>query len=254
VDGQTYYLNDSDQYAQLGATAHDGCLAAVLSGPSWEVVHAAKGCRDKMETVYALSLADNGKTRIGITRRFYGTDFEAKNKFFSELPPEERRRYFQEIVSGVAQGARAVGDLTTSFNQYPGLEQFTVEVDHYAVVDGKYLYFDLPFSPSLFPTGADRRMLPLFLSREGERTVRTEINLPPEFRHLVIAPKTEEIEAPCGGGRARITSESGAGKYVITHDFETAPAIVPPKDYAALLKVGSTLGKKGFKTFLLEAE
>src|SRR5207249_8977914 len=135
-----------------------------------------------------------------------------KNRYFSELPPEERKRYHQEIVSDVAQGARPVGDLTTTFGTYPGVEQFTVEVDHFSVVDGRYSYFDLPFTPSLFPPGADARTLPLFISQQNERKVRTEINLPPGFQQVAIAPKSESLEAPDGSGTVRITSSDAGGK------------------------------------------
>ncbi|MGA2174551.1 MAG: DUF3857 domain-containing protein [Verrucomicrobiota bacterium] len=254
VDGQDYYLNDTDQYAQLGSTSSDGELGLVLSSQRCEVIRAARGCADKMETVYTLSPDDTGKTRIGVTRRYYGENYDAMNRYFSELPPEERRRYFQEIVTGVAQGARPVGDLKTQFDSYPGLEQFTVEVDHYSVVDGNYFYFDLPFKPSLLPAGADRRTLPLFIAHPSDNAVRTEIAWPAGFRRVIIAPKSETLDEPDGAGEARIASNEAAGKWVITHQLETAPAIVNPKDYPALLKVESALGRKDSKVFLLEKD
>jgi transglutaminase-like putative cysteine protease len=252
LNGTTYYLNDTDQYSRLGSTAFDGRLGIVLATGNFDVIKAANGCQDKTETVYSLSLTDDGRTRLGVTRQYYGTQYNGKNRYFSELPPEERRRYFQQIVSGVAQGARPLGDLTTKFDTYPGTEEFNVEIDNYAVVDGKYLYFDLPFSPSLFPAGADRRTLPLFISHQSETTVRTEIELPPGFRHLLMAPQSEDLEVPCGGGKALVTSKDADGKHIITHTFEISPTIIDPKQYAALLKVESALGRKSSRVFLLE--
>jgi transglutaminase-like putative cysteine protease len=252
LDGENYYLNDTDQYAKLGSTSYDGRLGFVLSSQSCELIQAAKGCADKTETDYTLTVSDNGKTRIGVTRHYFGGNFGGKNHYFSELPPEERRRYYQEIVSGMAQGARSVGDLITQFDTYPGLEQYTVDIDNYSVVDGNYLYFDLPFTPSLLAAGADRRSLPMYISWHSENTVRTEIELPPGFRHVVIAPKSENLSEPDGGGTARITSTENAGKYVMTDDFEITPAIISPRDYSALLKVESTLGRKSSTVFLLE--
>ena len=175
VDGAAYYLNDTDQYAKLGSTSFDGWLGLVLSSQACDVIHALPGCENKIETDYALAPDNSGRTRLSVTRRYYGANFNEKNRYFSELPPEERRRYFQEIVSALAQGARAVGDLTTRFDTYPGLEQFTADVDNYSVLDGNYFYFDLPFTPSLFPVGADRRALPLFIARGSDYAVRTEI-------------------------------------------------------------------------------
>ncbi len=254
VDGAAYYLNDTDQYAKLGSTAFDGRLALVLSSQASEVIHAVPGCENKMETDYTMAPDNTGRTRVSVTRRYYGANYNEKNRYFSELPPEERRRYFQEIVSGLAQGARAVGDLTTRFAAYPGLEQFTADVDNYSVLDGNFFYFDLPFTPSLLPAGADRRALPLFLSRRSDNRVRTEIELPPGFRHVVMAPGCETLDAPDGSGKAEISSTNHAGMWSITHEFETAPAVIPPPDYSALLKVESALGRKSGKVFLLEKE
>jgi transglutaminase-like putative cysteine protease len=254
VEGAAYYLNDTDQYAKLGSTSFDSRLGVVLSSQASEVIHALRGCENKIETDYTLAPDNTGRTRLSVTRRYYGADFNEKNRYFSELPPEERRRYFQEIVSALAQGARAVGDLTTRFDSYPGLEQFTADVDNYSVLDGNYFYFDLPFTPSLFPVGADRRALPLFISRGSDYAVRTEIELPPGFHRVVMAPGSETLDAPDGSGTAKITSTDSAGKLVITDEFETAPAIIPPPDYAAMLRVESTLGRKSAKAFLLEKD
>jgi len=253
-EGEDYYLNDTDQYARLGSTFYDGRLAIALANQSFVVVKAARNCEDKHDTVYRLVLSDTGKTQVRISRHYYGTEYNGKHRFFAELPPEERRRYFQEIVSGVAQGARPVGELTTDFNAYPGVEQFTVEVNNYSVVDGKYLYFDLPFRPSLFPAGTDRRSLPLFISHASESTVRTEIELPAKFRQRVIVPQNADLDGPEGGGKARITSSEADGKYIITHQFETSPAIIAPEDYAAMLKIESALGRKSSRVFLLQED
>ena len=253
VDGETYYLNDTDQYAKLGATSYDGREAIVLSTQKPEIIHAAKDCEDKSETDYTLSISDNGRTQVGVTRHYYGDYYGGKNRYFSELPPEERRRYFQEIVSDVAQGARPVGDLKTQFDTYPGLEQFTVDVDNYSVVDGKYLYFDIPFTPSLFAVGADRRALPLYLTSTDRNTIRTEIELPQGFRREVIAPQSRDLDVPDGGGTARIVSTETPGKFVITDEFDTLPAIIDPRDYSALLKVESTLERKSSKVFLFSS-
>jgi hypothetical protein len=217
-----------------------------------ETVRAAKNCEDKMETVYTLSLDGSGKTQLGISRHYFGTEYNAKRRFFSELPPEERRRYFQEVVSGVTQGAQPAGDLTTQFDTYPGVEQFAVQVDNYAVLDGKYLYFDLPFTPSFLPAMTDHRSLPLFISHHNENTVRTEIELPASFKQVVIAPTGRELTVPDGGGVARTVSKNEDGKFVLTHDFETWPAIIDPKDYGQLLKVESTLGQRASRAFLLQ--
>jgi hypothetical protein len=84
--------------------------------------------------------------------------------------------------------------------------------------------------------------------------VRTEIELPPGFRHVVMAPGSETFDAPDGSGKAEITSTDGGRKWAITHEFKTAPSIIPPVDYTALMKIESALGQKSGKVFLLEKD
>jgi transglutaminase-like putative cysteine protease len=252
ADGETYYLNDTDQYAQLGSTAHNEKLAIVPATQTFETVKAAKDCQNKSDLFFSLTLSDSGKARITIKRQYFGMEFNAKKKFIAELPPEEKKRYFQEMISGMAQGAKPVGELKTQFDSYPGSEEFTVELDHYCVVDGKNYYFDLPFTPSLMGAGADRRALPLFMPGTSDKTIRTEINLPPGFQRLVIAPADEKLELPAGAGSAVASRTSAPGQYTITYQFETAPAIISASDYPSVLKLESMLGKKSARVFLLE--
>ena len=251
VDGETYYLNDTDQYAQPGTTAHDGRLGIALDRCHLETLHAAKDCGNRTETFCTLSLADNGRARLGIRQCYFGTGFNGKNRYFSELPPEERRRYFQEIVAQVSQGARPVGGLTTRFDTYPGTEEYTVEIDNYAVADGKYFYFDLPIAPSLFPAGADRGVLPLFITHGSHTTVKTKINLPPGFRRTTIAPKNVTLKTAGGTAKTTLVNRHGT-QCVITHELETWPAIVSPKDYPSLLQAESALRQKSARVFLIE--
>jgi transglutaminase-like putative cysteine protease len=255
LDGTTYYLNDTDQYAELGSTPHDDRLGIDLSSQAYETITAAKDRDDRTDTVYTMSLADNGKLRMGITQKFYGGDYNARNRYFSELRPEERKHYFQELVSGVAQGAQAVGDLTTQFESYPGTVQYTVDLDNYAVVDGSYLYFNLPFTPSLFELpGGDQRTLPFMLLNNEKMRTRTEIELPPGFQGVVIAPKSDCLQAPAGAGTAQMSSTTTTGQFTQTDDFEISPAIIAPEEYPALLKVESALEKKSARVFLLQKD
>lgn len=251
VDGQAYYLNDTDQYAKLGTIAHANRLGFALADDELMQIKPAPDCGETAETDYTLQLSNDGQAQIGITQRYYGSAYNTRKRYFAELPPEERRRYFQEIVSGVAQGARPVGELVTRFDGYPGVEQFNVTVDHYAVVDGQYFYFDLPFTPSLLPMGEDTRTLPMFTGTEKHGIIKTKISLPPEFQQLVIAPTAKKLKAD-GAGSARVQVSRPAGQFDITQDLEISPAIVSPADYPALLKAEATLREKSGRTFLLQ--
>lgn len=253
VDGQDYYFNDTDQYAHLGTTASNGKLALTLPDQEFVTINVPKGDANRIETDYAVSIAKDGKAKIEISRWFYGQTYNDNNEFFSELPPEEREHYFQEAVSRVAQGARPVSDLTTKFDTYPGLEKFSVQMDNFAVADGKFFYFNLPFTASLFDTLADHRALPLYVPEADENDFRAEIELPGGYHETGIAPKNEKLVAP-GGSEARVTESNDGDKCVVTEQLETLPGIIKPKNYSDLLNMQSALGQKSATTFLLEQE
>jgi|CZKI01.1.fsa_nt_gi transglutaminase-like putative cysteine protease len=249
---ESYYCNDTDQYARLGATPHDGDLGITLADQSLGTIRAARGDENRLAESYRMSVDDAGRVRMQIRREYFGTGYGEKNKFFSELPPEERRRYFQEAVSGVAQGARPVGDLSTNFDGYPGVEQFTVEIDHYAVVDGKYLYFDLPYALRLFPANTDRHTLPLLIRAPLLETVHAQIELPAGFRRVVIAPRNEDMTAPDGAGTVHVSARASGTGWSVTQELSAKPSLVAPQDYGALLSVESALENESSRLLLLE--
>jgi transglutaminase-like putative cysteine protease len=253
VDGQDYYLNDTDQYAQLGTVAANGKLGIVLSSQSLQTIAAVPDCQNKTSTTYAMALTDNGKARITISKNYYGLAYNAKHRYFAELPPEERDRYHQKIVSDVVQGAVPVGDLTTQFDAYPGREEFTAEVDNYGVVDGKYFYFDLPFKSASFTSGADRRALPMFIPSSAQMDMRAEVTLPPGFHKMVIAPGNEDLALP-GGTTVHIAATGSDGKFIISNQLKLMPAIINPQLYPAMIHAEATMKERSATLLLLEHE
>ena len=118
----------------------------------------------------------------------------------------------------MAQGARPVGNLTTAFDTYPGLEQFSVIIDNYGIADGNYFYFNLPSIPPLLHAGADQRALPLLISQGNKNTVRVAVDLPSDFRKILIAPKSEDFRGRCRDGAPDHADNATAG-CVITDEI-----------------------------------
>jgi len=98
--------------------------------------------------------------RIKILKRYYGTDYAAKNWYFSEVTPEDRNHYFQAIVANLGQGARpwAIWSLTSKHIRGPNSSPSKWSALPF--LDGNYLYFDLPVKQGLVEAGANRRTLP----------------------------------------------------------------------------------------------
>ena len=100
--------------------------------------------------------------------------------------------------------------------------------------------------------GDDRRTLPFEIAQQSSSLTSAEITLPPGFQDIVIAPTDRTQDAPSGCGKISITATSTPGKFLLTENMETAPAIVSPADYPALLKLEAGLKKKSSSLFLLE--
>jgi hypothetical protein len=146
-----------------------------------------------------------------------------------------------------------VGELTTKFDTYPGVEEFTVEIDHYAVVDGRYFYFDLPIKPS-FSVDADQRTLPLYIDGESETWIQTKVELPPGYRSVAIAPGSLRFAAPQNAVALQISANGTEREFLVNYRLNTSPAILPPEDYPALVKLESALENKSARFFLLERD
>ena len=259
IDGAWIYLNDTDQYARLGATPHDGRAGLTLDG-ELIVVAALPGAEDRAEQSYRISLEETGRARVTFTRRYFGTGFGAFHRKFAELPPEERRRYYQERTAQLSQAAEAESDLVTDYGSYPGVEAFTVGIDRYAVRSGKYLYLALPGGlGDIFRLRADRRVNPLYRAEPMRSLTAYEIELPPATAGVLVVPADLSWDGPAGLGRVTVTQKETAGPegrviIEIRQETDMHPAVVPEENYAALLDIHRRTTHADMRTVLIELD
>jgi transglutaminase-like putative cysteine protease len=252
------YLNDTDQYAALGATGHDLRPGFELSRGRVRTIRAAPGRGERSEVAYEVRLAPDGDARITRTRRFYASAYARTKRRFAEMSPEKRRRYRQEAAAGIARSARAEGPLVTDFEGYPGTERLTVRVERYAVRDGTRLYFRLPAGlGGLLRLTADTREHPLYWAAP-RRSLASVLVVPPEgFARARIKPPGIEWNAPAKGGRVTVTvggGEKKPGALRVEYRAELLPALVPAAAYPGLLEIERKLSHPAAATVLFEAD
>ena len=247
------YLNDTNQYDELGVTSHDGYLGLVLSTGKIETIHAAKAMRNRTEIEFSIQLSETGDAAIAKTKRFYGNAFGAFHRKFAEMPPEERSRYHQEAVAGISLAAEADGDLVTRYDTYPGIENLSVKVEKFAVRDDEYLYLRLPYTlANLLGLRSDTRDNPYYWSAPRRLTVRTHIRMPDGFSRPSLKPPAIDWRAPGNSGRITVTCAAGSeNSLIVSHFVDLPPAVIDAADYDKLLDINRRLSHSEAGTILL---
>ncbi|NLF17715.1 MAG: DUF3857 domain-containing protein, partial [Lentisphaerae bacterium] len=250
------YLNDTHQYAALGSTPHDGRLGLALRRGRLERIEALEGSRDAEEVEYVIGLDAAGDAEVTYRRQSRGGLYAAENRRFSEMPPEERRRYFEEAIAGLSQSAEARSELLTDFTAQPGREGFSAWVRAMAVRDGDYLTLNLPRSlRQLMGLRADTRREPLFWSAPRRLRLAFEVVLPPEFNEVVLKPQEMVWEAPEQAGTVRTTvTRPEPGRLQVVHEVDLRPAILPAAAYPELLETHRRLSHPAAATLLLRRQ
>ncbi len=255
VEGETVYLNDSSQYAELGTSPYDHRLMLNLDNGDIEPIRVAPGKDDESHVMHEMSVSSTGE--IGLTETFsiQGTQFEHFQQTYAEMTPENRRRHYLELVSGISQSAQAVSDLTTDYATYPGKLEYSVHAPRYGVRDGDYLYFTLPADllGSLLKYRSNERTLPL--SWEGYvDSIAEYIIVLPDGYEPVIMPKNFSWQAPEGAGLVDVSVEYDplANAIRMVQIANLGPALIPADDFPDIIEAGRELAHPDMSTILLK--
>ena len=253
IDGETVYLNGSSQYAQLGTSSYNHRAMLDLSDGSTASIHVADGKEDRAHTRYELSIDSAGEAGLTGTSLMQGTAFEKFHNLYAEMTPENRRRHYLEMVSGISQSARAASDLITDYTGYPGRLEYSVHAPRYAVQDGDYLYFTVPGGfTDLIKYRSNERTLPL--SWEGYVDVLTEYNIVlPDGYEPVILPKSFSWQAPQGAGLVEVAVDYSprANAVRIVQIADLKPVMIPADAFADIIEASRNLAHPDMRTILL---
>jgi hypothetical protein len=253
IDGETVYLNGSSQYAELGTSSYNHRAMLDLSDGSTATIQVATGKDDQAHTTYEMSIDSQGEAGLTGTSLIQGMAFEKFHNLYAEMTPENRRRHYLELVSGISQSARATSDLITDYNDYPGKLEYSVHAPRYAVQDGDYLYFTVPGGfADLLKYRSNERTLPL--SWEGYVDVLTEYNIVlPDGYEPVILPKSFSWKAPQGAGMVEVAVDysARANAIRIVQIADLKPALIPAVEFPDIIEASRKLAHPNMQTILL---
>jgi len=253
VDGETVYLNGASQYAELGTSSYDHRAMIDLSDGSISTIQVAPGKDERSHTIYEMSIDAQGEAGLTGTTLIQGTAFEDFHNVYAEMTPENRRRHYLELVSGISQSARAASDLITDYSDYPGKLEFSVHAPRYGVQDGDYLYFTLPVGfGDLLKYRSNKRTLPL--SWNGYVDIMNEYNIVlPDGYEPVILPKNFSWQAPEGAGIVEMAVDYSdlANAIRVVQIADLKPALIPADKFPDIIEASRKLSHPDMQTVLL---
>lgn len=254
VDGETIYLDGATQYAELGTSDFDRRNVLNLDDGSISELRVAPGKDDRSRVLYEISVAADGQ--IGLTQSavMQGTAFEGFHQGYAEITPENRRRHYLELVSGVSQSAKAASELVTDYTDYPGRMEYSVVADRYAVADGDYLYFTVPGGlGGLLKYRSNERTLPLEWGGFIDSVIEYNIILPDGYEPAIL-PKNFSWQAPEGAGMIEVAVDYSerANAIHMVQMADLKPALIPADAFPAIVEANKKLSHPDMRTILLK--
>jgi transglutaminase-like putative cysteine protease len=254
--GKVYYLNEGDQYSELGTSNFDGGYALSLQG---EVVpvEVEEPFKNRGRGDWRVELDEEGTASITITNWYYGTSVSGFRREYSEMLPEDRRRHHLELVSGISQSAVATSALVTDTKAFPGVRAFSVRAPKYATVEGGTMTLLVPdVAGGIFPFNEDTRETPMFVGDRSVSESTCTVVLPPGFDSVQMLPKGYDWTLPNGTGTFALDVreerlDDGRLAIVFTRKSERACGKFPTEFYPSLLEYNRLLSRPSIRTLVV---
>jgi len=255
--GIVYYLNEGDQYDELGCSSFDAVPALTLKGKT-ETLAVAEPFRNRAKNTWSVDLDASGAARITVSNWFFGTQAGVFRKQYQEMLPEDRRRHHLELVGAISKSAEPASELLTETAVYPCLRTYTVTAKNYAVVGKDTLTLLIPeVAGAIFPLRADTRESPLFLGNNDLSELDCRITLPPGFTRVPLVPESKRWVLPNGFGTldyAVQTASRADGRMdvFITRKIVRCSGEAAPELYPALLEYNRRFTHASVRTLVAE--
>ena len=252
INDQYVTFNDTDQYARLGSTPHDGRTGLTRDG-QLTTIEALPEQQNQMATRQNIRIDAHGDAVITVTSIFKGMNFADCRKQMDKQTPEERRRFAQETIGTLSQAAKLQGEFSVNMTNYPGSISFTILVPRFAVRHGTLLYFNLAAPQSVsFPGQTAERHNPFYDETRTAVEMIYDITLPPG--ELVVAPSALELLAPAGLSRALYTADytSVSNRFLLKQVIDFHPALIPTHHYDELKAWNTRVRHPANRAFMLK--
>ncbi len=250
--GQDYWFNDADHYAELPCTNYDNGTGLDKKGRFF-TIHVDEKYRNVAIPHTSVTVAADGSALYERTVLYYGLQCASRKRFFAEQTPEQRRRYYQELVAGISQSATAAGELETDFESYPGRVTYKVKIEDYGTCDGDYMYFGIgnPLT-GMLNLRADSRKMPLYLWGRVDQKETIRLVLPAEYGNVLMQPQNLKWKSPMGKGVMKRRCRRKGQTLDFSFHTKLSTEYIGAEQYPQLLEDSRTLRHPSARTMLLK--
>ncbi|MCX7817817.1 MAG: DUF3857 domain-containing protein [Kiritimatiellae bacterium] len=249
-DGSAVLLNDTDQYAVIGASPSRGSLALDLVDGRIITLPDPPELSDRTEIEFQIALNADGSARVLRRTRFYGMHHADHVRQLCELTPEELRRRDLAELAEIALDADPDGPPLHILNEHPAVEELRFRIASLAQRAGVWWHLEPPLPLTTIPgVQGERRTQPLYWEKPFRETITIPIRPPPAFAAFPDLPIPMAWSDP-GSGTIQVSVARGAdGTLSYTLQTALAAGLHPPSAFDKLLNVLQRLRHPASRTW-----
>lgn len=193
IADEYFYLNDTNQYAELGTVANEGNLGLSIDKGEFFNIKSLKNLENAEYQSFLIKIKEDGSAEIKLISEFYGMSYAKNKKQILEMTPELLKRHFQEQASQIMISAKLIGTPITQFDNYPGKIEFTILCPDFAKIANGKISFQLPNRLKVLENLLVSRENPYILRSKMFMSSKYIVSIPPAFSEPEIAPPKEFI-------------------------------------------------------------
>ena len=254
VEGMPIYLSGASQYTHIGTSYFDQQWALNLEEQQLETIQLDEPYQDQVQDVQHLNVDAQGTLMVEATNTLHGMRFELLHQFYDEMTPELRRRNQQSLLQLIAENATTDREIETQFDTYPGQIIYEATAERYAVLDGAYLYVNMPqLFDDLFNFRSTERTLPFSYDDLVRETRHVHIALPEEYEPIYIPPTfTWQAPKDCGSITIEVEYDAQVNHIHITAKAQLNPTLFEAADFPDFVRTQQVLAHPDRHTLLLK--
>jgi len=224
AEGRTFWVGGENEYTPPETSSHAGCTFYDPRRDEFGVVNTPKTVappsswwapwkwcasapppptnftwRAAARYFCRITVRENGAVDFDVESRSFGSGVGDFRKRFTEMLPEMRHRFYQQLVGKLAQNATATSELETDVKSYPAKQAFSAYAPEFAVVRDGRISVRIPdpdFESRLFALDSAARKSPILVSGKSEAVDEYEIVFPKGYAKVEHLPTALTLRNP----------------------------------------------------------